>query len=115
MWNVCDSLTVLFGLLFYRTATLLQINVTQNKFCFYRPAALLQINVTQNKFCFYRSAALLQITVTQSLTLPILCISESCIEIKINLNFYLYACPKGFIKAFIKPFEEPQRSVKIKI
>ena len=33
-------------------------------------------------------------------TLPVLCISESCIEMK---------------KAFIKPFEAPQRSVKIKI
>ena len=35
------------------------------------------------------------------LTLPAPCISESCIKIK--------------IKAFIKPFEAPQRSVKIKI
>ena len=66
MWNVCDSLTILFGLLFYRTAVLLQINVTQNKFCFNRTVALLQINVTQNKFCFYRNAALLQINVTQN-------------------------------------------------
>ena len=37
------------------------------------------------------------------LTLKDLFISESCIEIKIEL------------KAFIKPFEAPQRSVKIKI
>ena len=37
-----------------------------------------------------------------SLTLPVLCISQNCIEIKTNLNF-------------IKPFEAPQRSVKIKI
>ena len=36
-------------------------------------------------------------------------ISESCIEIKIELNFM-----KAF-KAFIKPFEAPQRSEKIKI
>ena len=37
---------------------------------------------------------------------------------KINLNFIftlLCSGSKGFIKAFIKPFETPQRSVKIKI
>ena len=38
------------------------------------------------------------------LTLKDLFISESCIEIKIKAS-----------KAFIKPFEAPQRSVKIKI
>ena len=38
------------------------------------------------------------------LTLNVPCSSESCIEIKI----------KAF-KAFIKPFEAPQRSLKIKI
>ena len=38
-------------------------------------------------------------------------ISESCIEIKIELNFYFHTS----FKAFIKPFEAPQRSVKIKI
>ena len=44
-------------------------------------------------------------------------ISESCIEIKIELNFYFHTslwCLKRFY-AFIKPFEAPQRSVKIKI
>ena len=51
------------------------------------------------------------------LTPPVLCISESCIEIKINLNFYfklLCDAPKDFMvfNAFIKPFEAPQRSVK---
>ena len=55
------------------------------------------------------------------LTLPVPCISESCIEIKLKLNFYFHAslwCPKRFyegLKAFIKPFEAPQRCVKIKI
>ena len=40
---------------------------------------------------------------------------------KNELNFYFYTslcCLKGFmkaLKAFIKPFEAPQRSVKIKI
>ena len=55
------------------------------------------------------------------LTLPALYISESCIKIKINLNFiFTLLCEtstgsmKAF-KAFIKPFEAPQRSVKIKI
>ena len=48
------------------------------------------------------------------------CISESCIEIKIKLNFYFHTfCgdSEGFLKAFkvfIKPFEAPERSVKIK-
>ena len=56
------------------------------------------------------------------LTLPILYISENCIAIKININFYfhtfLWCASKGFIealKAFIKPLEAPQRSVNIKI
>ena len=40
------------------------------------------------------------------LTLNVPCISESCIEIKIKLKT---------LKAFIKPFEAPQRSVKTKI
>ena len=54
------------------------------------------------------------------LTLPVLCISESCIEIKNNLNFYFHTSlcyPKGFmkaLKAFIKRFEVARRSVKIK-
>ena len=59
------------------------------------------------------------------LTLKDLFISESCIEIKIELNFYFHTslwCLKGFygglmeaFKAFIKPFEASQRSMKIKI
>ena len=61
------------------------------------------------------------------LTLPAPCISESCIEIKIKLNFFFHTslwCLKKFyeglkdfksLKAFIKHFEAPQRSVKIKI
>ena len=55
------------------------------------------------------------------LTLSAPCISESCIKIKTNLNFYftlLCGPSKGFmkaLKAFIKSFEAPQRSVKIKI
>ena len=55
------------------------------------------------------------------LTLLFPFISESCIEIKIKLNFYFHTslwCLKGFmkaLKAFIKPFEAPQRSMKIKI
>ena len=55
------------------------------------------------------------------LTLKDPLISESCIEIKIKLNFYFHTslwCLKRFyegFKAFIKPFEAPQRSVKIKI
>ena len=48
------------------------------------------------------------------LTLPIPCISESCIKIKINWNFlfshFYMVPPKGFMevfKAFVKPFETP--------
>ena len=48
--------------------------------------------------------------VTTCLTLNDLCVYESCIEIKIKLNFYFHTS----LKAFIKPFEAPQRSVKIK-
>ena len=57
----------------------------------------------------------------QPLTLPVLCISENCIEIKIYLNSYFHTslwCLKRFVKALkacIKLFEAPQRSVKIKI
>ena len=49
------------------------------------------------------------------LTLPAPYILESCIKIKINLNFYFHTsllCLKRFVKvlkAFIKPFEAPQR------
>ena len=52
------------------------------------------------------------------LTPPAPCISESCIEIKINLSFYFHTsfwCLKWFyegIKAFIKPFEAQPRSGK---
>ena len=55
------------------------------------------------------------------LTLPVPCISESCIEINIKLIFIftlLCGTSKGFmkaLKALIKPFEEPQRNVKRKI
>ena len=45
------------------------------------------------------------------LTHPAPCISESCIKIKIYLNFYFQTS----FKAFIKPFDAPQRSAKIKI
>ena len=54
----------------------------------------------------------------EPLTLKDPFISESCIEIKIELNFYFHTsllCLKRAFKAFIKPFEAPQRSVKIKI
>ena len=49
------------------------------------------------------------------------CISESCIKIKINLNFYFHTslwCLKRFyegFKSFIKHFEAPQRNMTIKI
>ena len=45
------------------------------------------------------------------LSVPAPCISESCIKIKISLNFYFHTslwCFKRFLKA-------PQRNVKIKI
>ena len=54
------------------------------------------------------------------LTLPAPCISESFVKMEINLIFFfalVCAVWKGFMKpfnAFIKPFEAPQRSVKIK-
>ena len=48
------------------------------------------------------------------------CISESCIKIKTEIVIFTLLCgaAKGFMKAFrafIKPFEAPQRSVKITI
>ena len=55
------------------------------------------------------------------LTLPVPCISESCIEIKIKLNFCFHTslwCIRRFykgLKALIKPFKVPQRSVKTKL
>ena len=42
------------------------------------------------------------------------CVSESCIKIKINLSFY-FRTPLPCLKAFIKHFEAPQRSMKVKI
>ena len=59
-----------------------------------------------------------KITLISNISPPTQCISESCIKIKINSNFYFHHSSKGFmkaLKAFIKPFETPQRSVKIKI
>ena len=55
------------------------------------------------------------------LTLNVPCISESRIEIKIKLIFIftlLCVASEGFMQvltAFTKPFEVPQRSVKVKI
>ena len=52
------------------------------------------------------------------LTLSAPCISESCIKIKINLKClysHFSVVPQKTFKAFIKPFEAPQRSVKIRI
>ena len=45
------------------------------------------------------------------LALNVPCISESCIKIKIKLNFYFHTS----LWCLIKPFESPQRSVKIKV
>ena len=45
-----------------------------------------------------------------------LCISESCIKIKINLIFTLWGATKSFMKAFkavIKSFETPQRNLEV--
>ena len=55
-----------------------------------------------------------------SLTLPVLCISQSCIEMWINLNFCFHTslwCLKRFYEErfYQKPFEALQGSVKIKI
>ena len=51
------------------------------------------------------------------ITLPVLCISESCIETKNFIFTPLCGASKGFMKGwkvFKKPFEAPQRSGKIK-
>ena len=51
------------------------------------------------------------------LTLPAQPILGSCVRIKINISFYFQTslwCLQR-LKGFIKPFEAPQRSVKIKI
>ena len=48
------------------------------------------------------------------LTLPVPCISESCIEIKMKLSFYFHAslwCLEKFYEG--QPFETPQRIAKI--
>ena len=44
------------------------------------------------KSIYFENKFFLQIKkfIHYKLTLPVLCISESCIEIKINLNFYFY-------------------------
>ena len=50
------------------------------------------------------------------LTFPALCISEIFIKMKIKFLFsHFFAVPQKAFKAFLKPFEAPQRSVKIKI
>ena len=54
------------------------------------------------------------------LTLKDPIISEICIKIKIELNFYFHTslwCLKRFYEGLkgLKPFEAPQRSVKMKI
>ena len=51
------------------------------------------------------------------LTLNVPCISESCVEIKIKFLFWHFSVmpQKVLWRPFIKPFEAPQRSVKIKI
>ena len=48
------------------------------------------------------------------LTFPAPYISESCIKIKINLNFY-FDTSLWSLKRFHEAFEAPQKSVKIKI
>ena len=69
----------------------------------------LQIRIQYLGYCIYY------------ITLPVPYISGSCSKTKIYLNFYFHTSLwrlKGFMKAFkvfIKPFEAPQRSVKIKI
>ena len=54
------------------------------------------------------------------LTLPTSWISESCMKIKIKITIFTLLCGTSKIfmkalKAFIKPFEAPQRSAEIKI
>ena len=53
------------------------------------------------------SKQLLKINI-RILTLPVLCISESCIEIKIKLNFYFHTslwCLKKFYEGTTKKYE----------
>ena len=51
------------------------------------------------------------------LTLNVPCISESCVEVKIKFLFWHFSVmpQKVLWRPFIKPFEAPQRSVKIKL
>ena len=51
------------------------------------------------------------------LTLPVLCISESCIEVKTSIFIFTFLCgaSKGFTKAFKASFEAPQSSVTFKL
>ena len=58
------------------------------------------------------------LTETGNLSFPAPYISESCIKIKVNLDFYFHTSCwflKRFYGSVIKHFETPQRSVKIKI
>ena len=85
---------------------------------------------------FEKCIALMHCTIAVLITLPAPCVSESCIKVKVNLTLptpipdkekkltqififtLLCGASKGFMKAFkafIKPFEAPQRSVKMKI
>ena len=70
------------------------------------------------KVWFATSKVELVIWYEKSLALPAPCILESFSKMKIKLNFYfalLCGALKGFMKAFIKPFEAPQRNAKIRI
>ena len=51
---------------------------------------------------------------SELLTLPAPCTSEGCIKMQINFLFSHFTVPQKVL-AFIKPFEAPQRSEKIKI
>ena len=50
---------------------------------------------------------------SSSLTLPVPCILESCIKIKINLNSYFHISLRC-LRRFYEGFEAPKRSMKIK-
>ena len=57
------------------------------------------------------------IRVLNMLTIPVLCISESCIEVKTSIFIFTFLCgaSKGFTKAFKASFEAPQSSVIFKL
>ena len=57
------------------------------------------------------------IRVLNMLTLPVLCISESCTEVKTSIFIFTFLCgaSKGFTKAFKASFEAPQSSVIFKL